>query len=120
MCFFQPYVSYESLLNRARLPSLEVGRLMNIAIQTFKILNELALTYLLELIEKCCGTRNLRNSENIFKIPLMSHIFFFHCHCTFSYIIQNLLLCVKIFYVTFNHNYNLCSHIHVHYKYVSI
>ena len=30
--------SYESLLNKARLPSLEVGRQMNIAIQTFKFL----------------------------------------------------------------------------------
>ena len=64
--------SYESLLNKARLPSLEVGRQMNIAIQTFKILNDLAPTYLLELIEKRCRTRSLRNSENILKIPLMN------------------------------------------------
>ena len=56
--------SYESLLNKARLPSLEVGRQMNIAIQTFKILNDLAPTYLLELIEKRCRTRNLRNSRD--------------------------------------------------------
>ena len=66
--------SYESLLNKARLPSLEVGRQMNIAIQTFKILNDLSPTYLLELIEKCCRTRNLRNSENILKIPLMKRV----------------------------------------------
>ena len=64
--------SYESLLNKARLPSQEVGRQMNIAIQTFKILNDLAPTYLLELIEKRCRTRSLRNSENILKIPLMN------------------------------------------------
>ena len=62
--------SYESLLNKARLPSLEVGRQMNITIQTFKILNDLAPTYLLELIEKRCRTRNLRNSKNNPKIPL--------------------------------------------------
>ena len=41
---------------------------MNIAIRTFKILNDLSPTYLLELIEKRCRTRNLRNSENILKI----------------------------------------------------
>ena len=41
--------SYESLLNKARLPSLEVGRQMNIAIQTLKILSDLAPTYLLEM-----------------------------------------------------------------------
>ena len=56
--------SYESLLYKARLPSLEVGRQMNIAIQTFKTLNDLSPTYLLELIEKRCRTRNLGNSEN--------------------------------------------------------
>ena len=48
--------SYESLLNKARLPSLEVGRQMNIAIQTFKIVNDLSPTYLLELIKKRCRT----------------------------------------------------------------
>ena len=47
---------------------------MNIAIQTFKILNDLAPTYLLELIEKLCRTRNVRNSENIPKIPLMKTV----------------------------------------------
>ena len=68
-------MSYESLLNKARLPSLEVGRQMNIAIQSFKILNDLPPTYLLELIiEKRCRTRNLRNSENSPKIPLMKRV----------------------------------------------
>ena len=66
--------SYESLLNKAPLPSLEVRRQMNIAIQTFKIRNDLSPTYLLELIEKRCRTRNLRNSENILKIPLMKRV----------------------------------------------
>ena len=47
---------------------------MNITIQTFKILNELSPTYLLELIEKRCRTRNLGNSENILKIPLMNRV----------------------------------------------
>ena len=69
VCLFQP-----SLLNKARLPSLEVGRQINIAIQNCKILNDLSPTYLLELIEKRCRTRNLRNSENILKIPLMKKV----------------------------------------------
>ena len=38
---------------------------MNIAMQTFKIPNDLAPTYLLELIEKRCRTRNLGSSENV-------------------------------------------------------
>ena len=60
VCLFQPYrpIIYESLLNKTRLQSLEVGRQMNIAIQTFKIPNDLAPTYLLELTEKRCRTRN--------------------------------------------------------------
>ena len=66
--------SYESLLNKAPLPSLEAGRQMSIAIQTFKILNDLAPTYLLELIEKRSRTRNLRNSENILKISPMKRV----------------------------------------------
>ena len=38
-CVYSKYTaSYESLLNKARLPSLEVGRQMNIAIQTSKSL----------------------------------------------------------------------------------
>ena len=68
------YHAYESLLNKARLPSLEVGRQMNITMQTFKIHNELSPTYLLELIEKRCRTRNVRHSENILKIPLMKRM----------------------------------------------
>ena len=47
---------------------------MNIAIQTFKIPNDLAPTYLLELIEKRYRTRNLGNSENILKILLMKRV----------------------------------------------
>ena len=66
--------SYESLLNKARLSSLEVGRQMNIAIQTFKIPNDSAPIYLLELIEKRYRTRNLGNSENILKILLMKRV----------------------------------------------
>ena len=56
------------------LPSLEVGRQMSIAIQTFKILNDLVPTYLIELIKKRCCTCNLRNSENILKLPLMKRV----------------------------------------------
>ena len=47
-------------LNKACLQSLEVGKQVNIAIQTFKIPYDFAPTYLLELIEKRCRTRNLR------------------------------------------------------------
>ena len=66
--------SYESLMNKARLPFLEVGRQMTIEIRTFNILNDLSPTYLLELIEKRCRTRNLGNFENILKIPLMKKV----------------------------------------------
>ena len=45
---------------------------MNIAIQTFKILNDLAPTYLLELIEKRCRTRNSKAFKNILKIVMKS------------------------------------------------
>ena len=45
---------------------------MNIAIKIFKSPYDIAPTYILELIEKRCRTRNLRNSENILKIPLMN------------------------------------------------
>ena len=44
--------SHETLLNKARLASLEVGRQMNIAIQTFKLPNDLVLVYLQKLIEQ--------------------------------------------------------------------
>ena len=66
--------SYDSLLNKAHLQSLKVGRQMSIAIQTFKIIIDLAPTYLLERIEKCCRTRNFRNSEKILKIPLIKRV----------------------------------------------
>ena len=65
--------SYESLLNKARLPSLEVGRQMNIAIQTFKILNDLAPPYLLELIEK--RIENNQKPQNFQRWPAS---LFFH------------------------------------------
>ena len=48
--YFNHTASYESLLNKARLPSLEAGRQINIAFQTFKMLNDLAPTYFFELI----------------------------------------------------------------------
>ena len=47
---------------------------MNIAIHTFKILNDLTPTYLMELIEKRSITRKLRTSYNILKIPLMKRV----------------------------------------------
>ena len=71
--------SYESLLNNLDLLSMEVGRQINIAIQTLKILNDLALTYLLELSENRWHTCNLRNSENILKNFLMRHRTTYFC-----------------------------------------
>ena len=63
--YFNHTASDESLLNKARLPPPDVGRQINIAIQTLKILNDLAPTsaptYILELME---NTHNLRISEN--------------------------------------------------------
>ena len=53
--------------------------LKTLVIMFFKILNDLAPTYLLELIEKRCRTRNLRNSENILRNPLMNKFFFAFC-----------------------------------------
>ena len=51
VCLFQP-CRLIWVPPKARLPSLEVGRQMNIAIHTFTILSDLAPTYFLELIEK--------------------------------------------------------------------
>ena len=42
--------------------------------KTFKLLDDLLPTHLLEMIEKRCRTRNLRNSENILKISLMKRV----------------------------------------------
>ena len=47
---------------------------INIAFQTLKILDDLAPTYLIELIEKRCRTRILENSDNILKIPLVKRV----------------------------------------------
>ena len=60
-----PTMPHAYILNKARFPSLEVGTQMNIAIQTFKILNDLPPTYLLELIEKRCRTRNWNWNWNL-------------------------------------------------------
>ena len=43
-------LDYDSLLCKSKLPSLKLGRERNIAIQTYKIKNNLAPTYLKELI----------------------------------------------------------------------
>ena len=53
---------YDSLLCKSKLPSLKLGRERNIAIQTYKIKNNLAPTYLKELIT------SIQNSK--FHLPL--------------------------------------------------
>ena len=64
--------SNEYLLNKARLPSLEAGRQMNIAIQTFKILNDLG-TY--HLISGGGGLEFLLLA-NFFLPPVENKLFF--------------------------------------------
>ena len=54
--------SYESLLIKSQLPSLKVRRLRTIALESFKILNNLAPAYLNDLLTKS-ETLFLRNSE---------------------------------------------------------
>ena len=61
--FVYGYTSgYDSLLCKSKMPSLKLGRERNIAIQTYKIINNLAPTYLKELITP------IQNSK--FHLPL--------------------------------------------------
>ena len=62
--------SSESLLSRAGLPTLEMGRLNEIATQTFKIINHLSPTYLSELVTIKPQIRDLRSGKLILKIPI--------------------------------------------------
>ena len=57
--------SYEDLLNRANLPTLEIRRLQQVAIMTFKIIHGLAPSYLSHLITKKNVNYNLRNSNRL-------------------------------------------------------
>ena len=61
-------ISYEDLLNRAKLPSLHVRRIRSMAIETFKILNNIAPPVLSNLVQKRDSKYNFRYS-NILQIP---------------------------------------------------
>ena len=61
--------AYETLLDRAILPTLEQNREKAIATQTFKILNNLAPSYLSNLIVLKNQTRTLRSGQNTLDRP---------------------------------------------------
>ncbi|KAL4227059.1 hypothetical protein ACF0H5_015033 [Mactra antiquata] len=60
--------SYHFLLNKINMPSLQVRRMRTIAIETFKILNNLAPTVLTDLLIKKDNKYNFRYS-NVLQIP---------------------------------------------------
>ena len=60
--------SYQELLTKAKLPSLHVNRMRNMAAETFKILNGIAPPVLNDLLTKRENSYNFRYS-NILKIP---------------------------------------------------
>ena len=63
---FSDYVSsYESLLYKANLTTLEVNRQRNIAIETFKILNGLAPEFLRDLFSTNNSRYNTRQCNNL-------------------------------------------------------
>ena len=61
--------NYEALLLRAELPTFELGRLRNFAIQVFKILNDLAPSYLSDLIISRKTTDHLRSGPRSLHQP---------------------------------------------------
>jgi hypothetical protein len=64
--------SHDTLLARAGLPTLEIGRERAIATQTFKILNKLTPPYLNDLITIKKQTRKFCSGKNILEIPSFS------------------------------------------------
>ena len=65
---------YRSLLYHTSLPSLEEGRRQQIAIQTFKIVNNLSPPYLQDLITPRKCTLILRNSVKTLDIPFYNRV----------------------------------------------
>ena len=61
-------ISYEDLLSKAKLPSLHVRRIRSMAIEIFKILNNIAPPVLSDLVQKRNSKYNFRYS-NILQIP---------------------------------------------------
>ena len=74
---------YRSLLCQTSLPSLEEGRQQQIAIQTFKIANNLSPPYLKYLITPRKCTQILRNPVKTLEIPFYNRVdteqIHFHC-----------------------------------------
>ena len=66
---FNDYVSsYESLLNKVRLPTLHMSRLRCIATETYKCINNMTPEYLKDLVEVKQSNYSFRY-ENTVKIP---------------------------------------------------
>ena len=61
--------SYSELLHRSSLDTLELGRVKSIATQTFKILQNLAPSYLSDLVKARNKTHSLRKGLNTLHIP---------------------------------------------------
>ena len=56
-------VSYEELLNMAKLPTLQDRRLQDHAILTYKVKNELCALYMQELFKQNTDAYDLRNTD---------------------------------------------------------
>ena len=65
---------YRSLLCQTSFPSLEEGRRQQMAIQTFKIVNDLSPPYLQDLITPWKCTRTLRNYVKTLDIPFYNRV----------------------------------------------
>ena len=120
--------SNEYLLNKARLPSLEAGRQMNIAIQTFKILNDLGTYHLISgggggarVFVACKLFFYLRWKTSFFlAINVRQFIFLcfveeFFCHmlsllCSY-HLVFFLHIFFNIFFINFDNKLFLSAHI---------
>ena len=62
--------SYEELLSRANLPTLHLGRLRTIALETLKCMNNIAPPYIRDLVTQKQSSYSFR-SENTLNIPVV-------------------------------------------------
>ena len=67
-------IRLQTLLRQSSLPSLEEGRRQQIAIQTFKMVNNLSPPYLQDLITPRKCTRILRNSVKTLEMPFYNRV----------------------------------------------
>ena len=65
--------SYEELLTRANLPTLHLGRLRTIALETFKCINNIAPVYIRDLVNIKHSSYSFRY-ENTLQIPTVRTI----------------------------------------------